>query len=64
MPQGLLPFSMPDIGDAEINSVVETLRSGWLTTGPKVRWFEADFAQFVGRHDAVAVNSATAEVVL
>jgi dTDP-4-amino-4,6-dideoxygalactose transaminase len=55
---------MPDISDAEINSVVETLRCGWLTTGPKVRWFEADFAQFVGCQHAVAVNSATAEGIL
>ncbi len=37
MHEGFVPFAMPDIGEAEIESVVETLRSGWLTTGPKVQ---------------------------
>jgi len=55
---------MPDLGDAEAESVVETLRSGWLTTGPKVRRFEEDFAEYVGCHHAVAVNSATAALHL
>jgi perosamine synthetase len=64
MPQGFLPFAMPDLGDAEAESVVETLRSGWLTTGPKVRRFEEDFAEYVGCHHAVAVNSATAALHL
>jgi dTDP-4-amino-4,6-dideoxygalactose transaminase len=64
MHQGFLPFAMPDIGEAEVESVVETLRSGWLTTGPKVRRFEADFAQYVGCQHAVAVNSATAALHL
>ena len=59
-----LPFHVPDIGDDEIQSVVETLRSGWLTTGPKVRQFEADFANFVGCQHAVAVNSGTAALHL
>ena len=57
-----LPFALPEIGDDEIAEVVDTLKSGWLTTGPKARRFEADFAAFLG--DAglhcIAVNSATA----
>jgi perosamine synthetase len=64
MHQGFLPFAMPDIGEAEVESVVETLRSGWLTTGPKVRRFEEDFATYVGCQHAVAVNSATAALHL
>jgi len=43
-----LPFHSPDIGDDEISAVVETLRSGWLTTGPRVRAFEQAFADYVG----------------
>ena len=57
-----LPFALPDIGDEEIAEVVDTLKSGWLTTGPKAKRFEADFAAFLG-DDAlhcIAVNSATA----
>jgi perosamine synthetase len=59
-----LAFHQPDIGDAEIESVVETLRSGWLTTGPKVKKFEADFADYIGSSHAIAVNSATAALHL
>src|SRR5919109_4778043 len=59
-----LPFYIPDIAEAEIESVVETLRSGWLTTGPKVRQFEENFAKYVGCQHAVAVNSATAALHL
>jgi dTDP-4-amino-4,6-dideoxygalactose transaminase len=56
-----LPFHMPDIGEEEIAEVVDTLRSGWLTTGPKTNRFEEDFAQFIGSGvEALAVNSATA----
>ena len=55
-----IPFFKATIGEEEIASVVETLRSGWLTSGPKVRQFESDFAQFVGAKHAVAINSATA----
>lgn len=64
MHQEFLPFSIPDIGEAEIESVVETLRSGWLTTGPKVKQFEEDFAKYVHCQHAVAVNSATAALHL
>jgi dTDP-4-amino-4,6-dideoxygalactose transaminase len=55
-----LPFAVPDIGEAEIEEVVDSLRSGWLTTGPKTRRFENEFAAFLGSHlHAIAVNSAT-----
>jgi len=56
-----MPFALPDIGEEEIAAVVACLRSGWITTGPKTREFEADFARFIGGGvEAVAVNSATA----
>lgn len=59
-----LPFHVPDIGEDEIQEVVETLRSGWLTTGPKTKQFEEDFARYVGCRYAVAVNSCTAALHL
>lgn len=59
-----VPFFRPRIGDAEITEVLECLRSGWLTTGPKVKQFEADFAAYVGAQHAVAMNSATAALHL
>ena len=55
-----LPFSLPMIGDEEIAEVEDTLRSGWLTTGPKVKRFEKDFSDYVGCQHAIAVNSCTA----
>jgi dTDP-4-amino-4,6-dideoxygalactose transaminase len=57
-----LPFALPEIGEAEIAEVVDTLRSGWVTTGPKAKRFEDDFAAFLGDPSlhAMAVNSATA----
>ncbi len=55
-----LPFSQPDLGEQEINEVVDTLRSGWLTTGPKVRRFEEELASFLGAPAALAVSSCTA----
>ena len=56
-----LPFALPDIGEEEIIEVLDSLRSGWLTTGPKTKRFEEDFAVFVGDGtEAIAVNSATA----
>lgn len=56
-----LPFALPEIGEEEIAEVVEALRSGWLTTGPKTARFEADFADLIGGGvQALAVNSATA----
>lgn len=56
-----LPFALPDIGEEEIAEVVDSLRSGWITTGPKAKRFEAEFAAYIGEGlEAVAVNSATA----
>ncbi|HEY0584114.1 MAG TPA: DegT/DnrJ/EryC1/StrS aminotransferase family protein [Chloroflexota bacterium] len=55
-----LSFSPPSIGEEEIAEVLDTLRSEWLTTGPKVRRFEEEFAQFLGAPAALAVNSGTA----
>lgn len=55
-----LVFGQPDIGEAEIEEVVDTLRSGWLGTGPKTKRFEAEFANYVGAKHAIGVNSCTA----
>jgi dTDP-4-amino-4,6-dideoxygalactose transaminase len=55
-----LPFSTPTIEDAEINEVVDSLRSGWITTGPKVKRFEEDFRAYVGAPFAIPLSSATA----
>ena len=56
-----LPFALPDISEDEIREVVDSLRSGWITTGPKTKRFEDDFAKYIGSSvEAVAVNSATA----
>jgi dTDP-4-amino-4,6-dideoxygalactose transaminase len=55
-----LPFSPPPIGREEIDEVVDTLQSGWLTTGPKARQFESAFAEFVAAPAALALNSCTA----
>jgi dTDP-4-amino-4,6-dideoxygalactose transaminase len=57
-----LPFALPEIGEAEIAEVVDTLRSGWVTTGPKARRFEAAFTEYLGDASlhSIAVNSATA----
>ncbi len=57
---GSVPFSPPDIGADEIAEVVATLESGWLSTGPRVRQFEADFAAYIGAPYAIALNSCTA----
>ena len=60
MNEKFLPFSLPDIGEEEIAEVVDTLRSGWVTTGAKARQFEQDFADYLeGSVQALAVNSAT-----
>ena len=52
-----IPFYRPSIGQAEIDEVVDTLRSGWLTTGPKTRQFEKEFSVYVGQPYSVALNS-------
>jgi len=54
-----LPFARPFIGDEEIEEVVETLRGGWLTTGPRTKRFEEVFCEYTGAPFAVAVNSCT-----
>src|SRR5512134_461903 len=59
-----LPIHRPWIDAADEASVLETLRSGWLTTGPKTRKFEADLAAYVGAAHCVAVNSCTAALHL
>ncbi len=59
--QDFLPFARPDIGEAEIDAVARTLRSGWVTTGPETKAFEQEFADHLGGGlQAIAVNSATA----
>ena len=68
MPDALpfMPFAQPEIGEEEIAEVVDTLRSGWVTTGPKAKRFEDDFGAFLGESvgdpalHCMAVNSATA----
>ena len=59
-----IPFSPPDITDLEIQEVVDTLKSGWITTGPKTKLFENQIATFCGTQRAVCLNSATAGLEL
>ncbi|MCL4473369.1 MAG: DegT/DnrJ/EryC1/StrS family aminotransferase [Actinobacteria bacterium] len=59
MRETFLPFSPPLIGEEEIEEVIDTLRSDWITTGPKVKRFEAEFADRIGSPSALAVSSAT-----
>jgi dTDP-4-amino-4,6-dideoxygalactose transaminase len=59
--QKFLPFALPEIGEEEIEAVVECLRSGWVTTGPKTKQFEKEFAEYIGDGaEAISINSATA----
>ena len=60
----VVPFAPPDLGPAEIAEVERTLASGWLSTGPRVRRFEREFAGYVGAPHAIAVNSCTAALHL
>lgn len=55
-----IPFSPPDITEREIEAVVEALKSGWITTGPKTKLFEKQIAEYVGTPRVVCLNSATA----
>jgi len=55
-----IPFSPPDISESEISEVVETLRSGWITTGPRTKLFERKIAEYIGVSKAVCLSSATA----
>lgn len=59
-----IPFSPPDITEAEINEVCEALRSGWITTGPRTKEFERRIAEYCGTEKAVCLNSATAALEL
>ncbi len=59
-----IPFSPPDITDIEINEVVDTLKSGWITTGPKTKEFEKRIAEYTHTTTAVCLNSATAAMEL
>jgi len=63
-PERIVPFFRPDIGEEEIAAVVDTLRSGWLTVGPRTQEFEEEFARAVGAPHAVAVSSGTAALHL
>jgi dTDP-4-amino-4,6-dideoxygalactose transaminase len=60
LPEDFLPIARPDIDDADVAEVVDTLRSGWLTYGPKTQRFETEFKQIAGAEHAVATNSCTA----
>ena len=64
MTNEFLPFAQPDIGEEEIAEVADSLRSGWITAGPKTKQFEEAFASFVGAPHALAVNSGTAALHL
>jgi dTDP-4-amino-4,6-dideoxygalactose transaminase len=59
-----IPFSPPDIGQSEIDEVVDTLKSGWITTGPKTKLFEKQLSEFCGTSRTVCLNSATAAMEL
>lgn len=59
-----IPFSPPDIGEAEIEEVIDTLKSGWITTGPKTKQFEREIAKMCNTEKAVCLNSATAALEL
>ena len=56
----VIKFSPPDITDLEIAEVADTLRSGWITTGPKTKKFESEIADYCNTKKAVCLNSATA----
>ena len=59
-----VPFSPPDIGEKEIENVVQVLRSGWITTGPQTKLFEKRIAEYCHTEKAVCLNSATAALEL
>ena len=59
-----MPFSPPDIGEQEIFQVVEALKSGWITTGPKTKLLESRLAEYIGTNKVVCLNSATAALEL
>ena len=55
-----IPFSPPDMSEAEINEVCEAIRSGWITTGPRTKQFEKNLAEYIGVNKVVCLNSCTA----
>ncbi|HQE25993.1 MAG TPA: DegT/DnrJ/EryC1/StrS family aminotransferase, partial [Candidatus Atribacteria bacterium] len=59
-----IPFSPPDISDVEIEEVIKTLKSGWITTGPRTKELEKRVAEYVGVNKAVCLNSCTAAMEL
>lgn len=59
-----IPFSPPDISDKEIEQVADTLKSGWITTGPKTKELERNIASYIGNSKAVCLSSATAAMEL
>ena len=59
-----IPFSPPDIGEKEIDEVIDTLKSGWITTGPKTKQFENEISKLCGTNKSVCLNSATAALEL
>jgi dTDP-4-amino-4,6-dideoxygalactose transaminase len=59
-----IPFSPPDVTDAEIEEVIKAMRSGWITTGPRTKLFEQKIAEYIGVKKAVCLNSATAAMEL
>ncbi|MDG9347370.1 aminotransferase class I/II-fold pyridoxal phosphate-dependent enzyme, partial [Streptococcus pneumoniae] len=64
MPNYNIPFSPPDITEAEIAEVADTLRSGWITTGPKTKELERRLSQYTQTPKTVCLNSATAALEL
>ena len=60
MTDNIIPFSPPDISEAEINEVADALRSGWITTGPRVKELERRIAEYIGVNKACCLNSQTA----
>ena len=64
LPDDFLPFALPVIEEEEISEVLDVLKSGWITTGPKVKLFEREFAEYIGCKHAIAVNSCTAALHL
>jgi len=59
-----LPFALPFIEEEEMSEVLDVLKSGWVTTGPRVKLFEREFAEYIGCKHAIAVNSCTAALHL
>lgn len=60
MRSNFLPFSPPFIGEEEISEVIDSMRSGWITTGPKSKMFEKEFAEYVNAPGSLALSSCTA----